>query len=86
MPTCPDGEDIAVNAPETLSVQTLLIPDFISPLTVIKAHAQLIRRRVASAGARETAQIERSVEAIEHAVQRIVAALAESDPPAVKER
>ena len=86
MSTCPNRDDIAINAPETLSVQTLLVPDFISPLTVIKAHAQLIRRRAASAKAGETAQIERSADAIEYAVQRIVAALAESGPHSVKER
>lgn len=46
-----------------------------APLTVIKGHAQLIRRRAKARDDGEAAALERSIAAIELAVQTIVAAL-----------
>jgi hypothetical protein len=47
-----------------------------APLTVIKAHAQLIRRRAKEQTAENPAALERSLEAIERAVQCMVTILA----------
>ena len=74
----PEGDVHPPDTPESIHLHSRFVPDLISPLTVIKAHAQLIRRRAGSESAADTAQLERSLAAIERAVERIATALEES--------
>lgn len=57
---------------------SFLLRDVGAPLTVIKGHAQLIRRRAKGRTREEEILTERSIMAIEQAVQRIIASLGES--------
>ena len=74
----PEGDVHPPGPPESIQLHSRFVPDLISPLTVIKAHAQLIRRRASSEPVADTEQLERSLAAIEMAVQRIAMALEES--------
>jgi hypothetical protein len=51
------------------------VQSIVAALTVIKGHAQLIRRRVKAHDGEDTPVLERSLAAIELSVQRIVAVL-----------
>lgn len=51
------------------------VQSIVAALTVIKGHAQLIRRRVKAHDDEDTPDLERSLAAIERSVQRIVAVL-----------
>lgn len=86
MSMSPNGEDRILDTPETVHLHTLQIPDFISPLTIIKGHAQLLRRRATGACTGEAVQLEHSVAAIEAAVRRIVVTLEQSSSSVPKER
>ncbi len=81
----PEGEDVILETPKTIHLHTLLIPDFISPLTIIKGHARLISRRATGETTYDTIRLEHSVAAIEAAVQRIVAALEQFSSLVAKE-
>lgn len=78
MTILPEGDSHSLDTREAVQLHSLFVPDLTSPLTVIKGHAQLIGRRTIGEASEETAQLQRSLEAIEVAVQRITAALAES--------
>lgn len=78
----PDGADHdrfpeTGTSPEDQAL-SFLLRDIGAPLTVIKGHAQLIRRRATSQTREEALLLDRSIAAIELAVQRIIASLGES--------
>lgn len=57
---------------------SFLLRDIGAPLTVIKGHAQLIRRRATTQTREEAVLLDQSIAAIELAVQRIIVSLGES--------
>ncbi len=73
-----DVDNHASQPGDTDQVFSFLFRDIGAPLTVIKGHAQLIRRR-STRGTREDAILmERSVAAIELAVHNIIVSLGQS--------
>lgn len=71
-----DSDNHSSESGEAIQVYSLLVHDIAAPLTVIKGHAQLIRRRATRGTREETVLLERSIAAIELAVHRILMSMA----------
>lgn len=71
----PEDESHFLETSESIQLHCFVVPDTISPLTIIKGHAQLIRRRSAELSEVDRIRLERSIAAIERAVERIAASL-----------
>ena len=75
-PVYDDGDRVSWAAePADAPITGHLLRECAASLTVIKGHAQLIRRRVHALDGDHAEALERSLAAIEHAVQRIVNAM-----------